>query len=238
MHCTAVLIPGGFFMPHSETANWLEVHGRFVHGDTAAWEAIAEHFLERLSQRFFRLHPDVDRNLIIESVEDALLDYQKCPQRFDATLGVPLDYWLFIRTRGHLSHLLRKEQAYHRHEQAIGIEEKKFAEIAIILSRKGLRNGYSLREEEQPDCSARERWLLAQFSPREHGVLILLQEKAPKEEWIQLLDLESLPPEQQVRQIDREKERIRKKRQRVRKKWRAIHGDMCHGAVRTNVSRD
>jgi hypothetical protein len=213
-------------MLHPETVNWLKVHDRCVQGDKAAWEEIVEHFLPSLSQRLFRSRPDLDRHLIVESAEEALLDYWKNPQRFDATLGVPLGCWLHILARGHQSRLLRKERAYHKKEQAIGIEDKNFAQNATILSRKRPRIGYLLAEEvEQMNCSEEEIKIVSQFSSKERVALVLLKERASEEEWIRLLELEDRLPAEQERQIKKEKERIRKKRQRVTKESKAINGE-------------
>jgi hypothetical protein len=166
-------------MLHPETVNWLKVHDRCVQGDKAAWEEIVEHFLPSLSQRLFRSRPDLDRHLIVESAEEALLDYWKNPQRFDATLGVPLGCWLHILARGHQSRLLRKERAYHKKEQAIGIEDKNFAQNATILSRKRPRIGYLLAEEvEQMNCSEEEIKIVSQFSSKERVALVLLKRES------------------------------------------------------------
>lgn len=203
-------------MPHLEIINWSHLHSQCSEGDTAAWEEIAEHFLEWLSQNFCYRRPDVDSHLIIESAEDVLLDYQKRPQRFDPAFGITLGCWLYIQTRGRLSNILRRDRAYRRNVEAIGVGDEEFAKVAHKMSRKRQRNNYYLIEENQQTyCTEEQRQFLVAFSPEERAALILLQERSPQDEWILLLGLEALDEAEQVRRIHRAKERIRKKRQRM-----------------------
>lgn len=198
-------------MAHPDKKKWLEAHIRFVQGEYDAWKEISTQFLPWLSRRLLHRYPGLDEHFIAESAEDALLDYWKKPQRFDATRGVPLGYWLFLLARSHLSHLRRREQGHRAHEEAIGVDGDDFGKIVKIVSRKEKRAGYLLIEDE-------EMLLTAKFSQQEQVGLQLLSEKRAQEEWVQLLGIEGLPAEQQQQRIRREKDRIRKKKLRIRKR--------------------
>lgn len=82
-----------------ETLNVL--HRRFLEGDSAAFDLIAEKSLpiltRRLVVRFKQLGPDVG-----EAVEDALLDYRRRPSRFDPTRGSFAEYLYRIAWRNAL----------------------------------------------------------------------------------------------------------------------------------------
>lgn len=207
-------------MEHPDNRVWLEVHFRFTQGDQTAWEEIAAYFLPRLSQWLSYRHPNADAHLLGESVEDALIGYQKDPQGFDASRGVPLSYWLLFQARGHLSHKLRREQRYHVKELTSGVDAEDFSKIVENMSRKRQGNGYLFIEGESEIICSEEmrRWLDATFSENEQVEFGLLVERKPLEVWAQLLGVESLPEAEQRRLIDREKERIRKKRLRTKER--------------------
>lgn len=205
-------------MTHPQHARWLNVHVRFAQGDRVAWEEIAAYYLPLLSQSLLYRRPDVDVDMIDQTVEDALLGYLNAPQRFDATRGVSLGYWLLIQARGGLSNALRKEGNRQKHERAAGIEGQFFEKNARTVSRKWGLDDYLLTEEEaQSRCPKEAIWLMAKFSQRELVELELLTERAPLEEWVNLLSLQGLPEAERRPRIQREKERLRKKRLRVRK---------------------
>ena len=74
------------------------LHRRFVEGDHAAFDLIAEKLLptltRRLAMRFRQLGPDVG-----DAVEDALLDYRRQPSKFDPTFGSLANYLYRIAWR-------------------------------------------------------------------------------------------------------------------------------------------
>jgi hypothetical protein len=200
-------------MAHPETTDWMEVHVRYSQGDKAAWDEIAEYFLPRLTQRLCNRRSDVDPHLLAESVEDALLDYRKSPQRFDTTYGVPLGYWLWLKTRGYLSHRLRRQQRHKAKEQAVGVTDKIFEKYLSKMSREMAI--YIGMGEDENRCRQTLDRVLPRLSLRDRKGVELLSHGASFETWLKYVGNTYLPADEQRRKINAEKSRLRKKLRRL-----------------------
>jgi|SRR5579875_3209039 len=206
-------------MSQPEAENWLEVHFQFMRGSENAWEKIAKYFLPCLIQRLSSCRPRVDAHLVAESAENALLDYRKSPQRFDATRSVPLGHWLLLQARGHLSNLLRRERRHWVHEKAVGVADKIFEKF---LSQMGVERTIIIRRDEDETTEQRRRTLnslLLRLNPVDRAeVELLRREKVLFEEWVAQLGIASLSTAEQHHRVNAEKARLKKKLRRLVRK--------------------
>jgi RNA polymerase sigma-70 factor, ECF subfamily len=107
---------------HSEKLLVACLHDALARGDPYALDRLAEHLLPSLRRSVraaFRVAPD---DFIVDSTEDAFLEYAMCPQRFDPSRGVPLERFLQIAAKRNLQDRLRidarrkaREQRYAAH---------------------------------------------------------------------------------------------------------------------------
>src|SRR5438874_9018475 len=72
-----------------------EMHLQLVTGDASVANEIATLALSSLRPQLRHAFPRVGTEILIEACEDAILDYLRCPQRFDVARGVPLAAYLY-----------------------------------------------------------------------------------------------------------------------------------------------
>jgi hypothetical protein len=186
------------------------------------------HWLGHLRQKLSRRYRHLDTQLLDGSIEDALLHYQRCPQCFDVSRGVPLLYYLVWRTRHYLDKRLQKMKRRRQREKAAGISEKNFEKIVSeVRGRGGIYLGEERTEqeiEEQREEAERRQEglaaLLLHLNSHDRCGLYLFLLGASCEKWVQHLGIERLPPEEQRCQVNREKDRLKKKLRRWAQKMR------------------
>lgn len=93
--------------------------------DPASIAQVRDYLRQELRSRY----GGVEEQVREESIEDALMHYQRYPQSFDASRGVPLYFYLEMRTRHYLDKLLQKANRHREHAKAVGVWEKKFEKI-------------------------------------------------------------------------------------------------------------
>ena len=71
------------------------LHQRVLSGDATAGDELSTSMLGVLRRRLRRSFQRVDWDAIEEAAEDGILEYLTRPQRFDASLGVPLEPYLY-----------------------------------------------------------------------------------------------------------------------------------------------
>jgi hypothetical protein len=148
-----------------------------------------------------------------------ILDF---PERFDASRGVPLSFYLELWVRSYLDKELRKEKRHRKHEKAAGVSEKIFEKIVsgvgagrdIYIGRDRSEQEVEEREEEVE----RERKLLdaivAHLNPRDRAGVQLLRVGVSREEWVRHLRIEDMPRRKQQRKVDAHKDHLMKKLKR------------------------
>lgn len=190
--------------------------------------AVIVHVIALLRQKLRKCFWWIDEHLMEEAIEDAVLDHKRYPERFDASRGVSLSYYLALCARSYLFTRLRQVKRRRKHEKAVGVSETIFENLEKKCREKGLggvssveRNESEQKSEDREDDQAQEAILdvlVAQLKPRDQIGARLLHEGASCEEWVRHLRIEKLPHEKQQHKIDAEKDRLRKLlRRRVRK---------------------
>ena len=206
-------------MFYPDATYWLNVHIQFTQGANVAWEEVAAYFLPQLCQSLLRRRPDVDEQLISESVENALMDYRKDPHRFDASRGAFLGYWLMIQARGHLSHLLRREKRHQAKTLALGVADK-------IFEKSASKMGYEMaiyrggKEDELEEQQQFLESLLPSLSLLDRAGVEMLLHGAAFDEWVDHLGIAHLSTAEQHRNVNAGKSRIKKKLHRLARRWR------------------
>lgn len=187
--------------------------GRLRHGDAQALCKICCPLLNPLERMLGQAKPSIEKAMVAESAEDALLDYLSRPERFDPSRGVPLLRWLFIQARGHLSNKLRQKRSRQQHERPVGVRGEQFEKFVSEMSHE--MTTYQGKEKE---ALAEERLVLdnlvmrLSFDDREE--VALLRRGASFKEWVQLLGIDNYPAEVQHKKINAEKDRLKKKLKR------------------------
>jgi DNA-directed RNA polymerase specialized sigma24 family protein len=207
-----------------EATMWFDLsaaHARFCQGDPEAFAEIAACLLGSLNLKLRRQFGHLDEHLLAESVEDALLTYCAQPERFDASRGVSLDYFLEGVARGHLANHLRKARRRRQRERT-GLS-KRFWEEADFLRRLGVRDDNSKGREVGAEGEVLNQafsGLLAELTPLEIAEVDLLQRGVrATTTWARLLGVHHLQREEQTRRVGNEKIRLVRKLQRLARRY-------------------
>jgi hypothetical protein len=172
------------------------------------WRRLQIILLNTLEQKLARHYRRMDRDLISEAVDDALLNLQAFPERMPQ--GCPMVLYVEKLACGMLSNLLRSQVRRRRHEVPVGVHPDDFQKVS--KSQAGL-----------PDCDDRPLvvgpWLLARLRERLNPVdqrhFDLLARGAARAEWVAELGIADLPEAQQRHRTYRERERLRKRLSRL-----------------------
>jgi len=82
-------------MPGRSGVSLTHLHERLVDGDLMALEAIAEDVLPRLRRELRHAFGRTADDVLQDAAEDAVMDYARCPRRFDASSDQSLNRCLY-----------------------------------------------------------------------------------------------------------------------------------------------
>lgn len=198
--------------------------------------AVMAYVVADLHQELSGRYRHVDEQLLVESIEDAVLHLLARPELFDASRGVPRSFYLKLWVRSYLDKKLRKEKRHRQHEKAAGVSEKIFEKIVSeVGSGRGIylgRDRSEQEEEEREEEVERERKnldaIVARLNPCDQVRVQLLRVGASREEWVGQLEIEDMPLKEQQGKVNAEKDRLMKKLKRRAQK-------MPGGGVRFRV---
>jgi hypothetical protein len=177
-------------------------------------EEALDRCLRCLRHELGREYPGIDEHVLESSIEDALLRHLARPERFDAARGVPLASYLVWWTRSYLDRRLRKEQRRQEHEKVVDVSGEDFEKF-VSENRAG-RSIYLRKERGAPEEGSEALDdLLALLNPCDRAEAELLREGASLAEWVRHLRIEHLPLGEQRDMVNAEKDRLRKKLQRL-----------------------
>ena len=94
------------------------LHARLLSGDRTALDLLARELLGTLSQRLQRAFPRAPHDTVIDSVEDAILEYAAAPGRFDHLRGTPLAQFVYVAAWRNLANHLHAETRRRAREAA------------------------------------------------------------------------------------------------------------------------
>lgn len=127
------------------------LHQQVLSGDLTATEDLAGYLLFHLVRTLSRRHRQVSRDLIWDSVVDALLQFLERPKTFDSNRGVPLDVFLLGCATGRLVDKLRVERRRLAREKAFSEE---FDEVFVELAPSAAILLFTIRSAKRPGTSA------------------------------------------------------------------------------------
>jgi RNA polymerase sigma-70 factor (ECF subfamily) len=87
--------PRHTIMPGRSEVSLTDLHARVIDGDLTALEAIAKDVLPRLRCHLHCAFRHIDDDVLQDAAEDAVMDYARSPQRFDASCHESLDRCLY-----------------------------------------------------------------------------------------------------------------------------------------------
>lgn len=199
------------------------LHDQIDWSDPASIAALQNYLRSKLSRRYSR----IDEHWLEASIEDALLHYRDHPEQFDASRGVPLSYYLWLRTRHYLDKLLQKVKRRRQHEKTAGVSEKNFEKI--VSEAKGTGGIYLGKYKTEQDTEERREEgerrrqaldaVVADQTPHNRAGVELLRTGASREEWVRHLRIECLPQKDQQDKVNAEKDRLMKKLRRWARKF-------------------
>jgi hypothetical protein len=95
-----------------------ELHCRLVNGDQTVLTVIADNVLPTIRRRLRRAFRSASQGSIEDATEDAFVQYALGPVEFDASRGVPLEYYLYQAAARNVIDLLRAEDNRRAREAA------------------------------------------------------------------------------------------------------------------------
>jgi hypothetical protein len=208
-----------------------------VFPDTIDWSYPADffHWLADLRQKLIRRYSHIDVHLLDESIEDAVLHYSDHPKNFDASRGVPLSYYLWLRTRHYLDKRLQKVKCRRYHERAVGVSEKNLEKIVSAMrGRRSIYVGKDATERDTEEQRADSEWrrqaldaIVATLDPHDRAGVELLHTGVSCEAWVRHLGIQRLPRNMQQQKVKAEKDRLKKKMRRRAEQMQ--RGMFCNG---------
>lgn len=187
-----------------------ELHQRLLAGDITAFAEIAEHLLPILTARLSRFYWHIDDpHLIDTAVEDALLNYQKDPSKYNPA-KLSLDKYLYMSAKGDFRNLLVREEKY---SNALNLTE--------IVELGSDNTELTIELSDDPDI---ETQVLINLSPTWEELERLFPEPVDRDLlWLMLkgtretnifsetLGITDLPGDEQKEVVKRHKDRIKKR---------------------------
>ncbi|HEU0052284.1 MAG TPA: hypothetical protein VFQ39_03860, partial [Longimicrobium sp.] len=198
------------------------LHARLVEGDPIASVEVFDRYLtwliERLSMRgrFRRLatgRPEVIR----DAATDAIFAYVERPGSYSPARGT-LRSFLAMSARGDLLNALAKERRIREREESYD-QNVELGEFAGNIPSEEVRADHRLRAAE---IWSRIREVVP--DPVEQAVVrLMLDGERSRDEFARILGITTLPDDERNREVDRMKDRIKKRLQRA---GRARMGDL------------
>jgi FixJ family two-component response regulator/DNA-directed RNA polymerase specialized sigma24 family protein len=116
--------------PAAIDADLTVLHGRFIDGDTAAFDQICGLLSRRLAVALSGRFRSASADHIHDAVVGAIIDYRSAPSKYDSTRGASLVQWLLLPAKRNLLNRLRAERARTRREVAAVEEQLLFGRVA------------------------------------------------------------------------------------------------------------
>ncbi len=136
----------------SQLSELRDFHERHLDGGASGTEEIIGQLILSLRNRLRRKFPLADGEMVSDAVNDGFMIYWETPQVYEASLGVPLEYYLFRAAACNLSNLLRSEKRRKCREDSFG---KSFSENSVELSSSA---GNPLIDDPIQSLTAQEKW--------------------------------------------------------------------------------
>jgi DNA-directed RNA polymerase specialized sigma24 family protein len=175
-------------------------------GDPEASETLSSIALPRLRgflRAAFRLtNPD----LINDAAEDAILEYLQDPGRFNPSMAVSLDRFLYVIAKRRLANRVRGER-------------RRLARAANYL--RSALHALTLRPIEEAMSGPQSpltRHLLSACRPNERQALVLWLQGAADGDLVRALNIASVTPADRTQELKRFKDRMRQRARRERAK--------------------
>jgi RNA polymerase sigma-70 factor (ECF subfamily) len=127
-----------FLTPRPAGVSLIDLHARVVNGDRAALEVIAEQAVSGLYRHLRCAFRRADADVLQDAVDDALMDYARCPERFDASSDEALDRCLYRAAWRNVANSLR-DDVRRRKQNAQYVREVILQNSRTTVSRYGVR---------------------------------------------------------------------------------------------------
>jgi DNA-directed RNA polymerase specialized sigma24 family protein len=193
-------------MPVDDAAFCLSLHFRALDGDPVALNDLCDALLVPLVERLGRRYKSTCPHLVEQSVHEALIEYIKCPARYDPGRG-PLPHFLYLAALADLKNALRREAKHHR-GRVEGVELR----LVEGNTEEGTALDGLVWAEEWAARQEQLRMLRETCSPGEEAVLdLMLAGERSTAAFAEALRLAHLPAEEQVAEVKRVKDRIKRR---------------------------
>jgi hypothetical protein len=96
--------------PMSGETRLADLHSQLLGGSAAALDTLAGLLLQPMVRALRAGFPRACNDLLATAAEDAILEYGRCPHRFDPSRAVPIDRYLLFAARRNLLNLLEAEE--------------------------------------------------------------------------------------------------------------------------------
>jgi hypothetical protein len=181
------------------------------------WNRFLCDILPRLRAECRRLYPAADLDLLEKSIADGFLALESGEQ-FDCLRGGPFDF-LRAKIKGWVANGLRAQRRRRRRESLVDWSDKKIEKNLLPHVVKSPRpDNYYIEGLDCPNPSELLDHLFAGLSSFERAEAQYLADRRPIDDWIHLLGLDDKPSPERPTLVYREKDRLRKKLRRIRRK--------------------
>ena len=199
-------------------------------GDPVAPAVISERLYPTLKLHLEKKFPEVDEDLIITALDDALISYLKHPQTYDPTKKSLVGY-LKMAARRDLLNVLDSQQRRRRREVSYDVIQSRSdqtdKDVELLEESSELINERELLEKlktthYEPERDEPERtFVLEGISPGKIDQLLarlVINKVRETVYYSQVLDIVSLPITEQRALVKKHKDRIKKRLERARGK--------------------
>ncbi len=200
-----------------------EIHQRLLDNDPTASSELARKFLKRLLDWLKHKFSSVDEELICNAATDAILDYTSYPSRFNPT-KLSLFGYLKMSANCDLLNILEKEKRRNGHQ------EKLVQQIFHEVIQPNLNSQIDLPEDSElliPNEYGTKQNIITQIlekefpEPLDRQLLpLVLKKRSKTSEFIQILGIQDQDKNTQKKIVNRHKNRINKRIERLRRRFR------------------
>jgi hypothetical protein len=194
----------------------LVLHQALVEGDADAPAVLAEKLVPIVRTKLGSLNTKLTDPQIVESaIGQSVATYLKWPERYDPSRG-PLARYLAMDAAGDVKNELEKRSPEIAHDEVV---EKMLVELGFH-DRNSTVEGEALDAVDPFDLPQAQvdaaRQLLRQLSARDRELAqLVVDEVRSYAVWANVLGIEHLPLDVQEREVKRQKDRIKKKLERM-----------------------
>ncbi len=203
-------------------------HDLLMKGDPTAPSIISERLYPTLKTYLEQKFPEVDQDLIVMALDDALIDYFKHPQKYDPSKKSLIGY-LKMAARGDLLNALDSQQRRRRREVSYEVitlrsggndeDVELFDDTSELINENELLNQNNIKLHENERAEPEPSFVLESiFSNKTDQLLARLVIKKVRETecYSQVLGIRSLPINEQRTLVKKHKDRIKKRLERMK----------------------